>query len=286
MSLQFHWIQGDRQRTCVIDPVLALSEYGIPMIQQLGKHMELWVVRELWNILDKPTLYLNQPELITPRGLAPERTSEQERNALETTLASLKAWATFRSETDLSSLQLFWLGDNPKESLLPSHRNLELFYRWEEIATSLDRHLDSLPIRSYILPLAFRDTIALAISLGSAFILSYQSSIDLEQHLPPEICRIMELWGMTCQTLPSDDALVNKERETLQQLLVSTGLAKYLWAGTNLIVLHLIVPPGFKQLRQPIPAYQDASVELDQFAKIPALPQETWGKTRGFWYLL
>lgn len=141
MALQFHCIPGDRQRSCVIDLVLALSEYGIPMIQQLGKRLELWVVRELWNILDNPTLYLNQPELITPRGLAPKRTPDQDRHALETTLLSLEAWATFRLETDLSGLQLFWLGDSPKESLLPSHRNLELFYRWEAIATALDHQL-------------------------------------------------------------------------------------------------------------------------------------------------
>ncbi|OUC11779.1 MAG: hypothetical protein B0A82_26705 [Alkalinema sp. CACIAM 70d] len=286
MPLQSHRIPGDCQRTCVIDPVLALSECGIPLIQQLGKRLELWVVRELWNILDSPTFYLNQPELITPRGLASERSPKQERHALETTLSSLEAWAAFRSETDLSGLQLFWLGDSPKESLLPSHRNLELFYRWEAIATSLDCPLELLRIRSSILPLAFRDTIALTISLGAAFILSYQSSTDFEQHLPPEICRTMEVWGMTCQPLPSDDAVVARERETLHQLLISTGLAKYLWAGTNLIVLHLIEPPGSKQLRQPVPAYQDVPTGVDQLAKAPPLTRELWNKTRGFWYSL
>jgi hypothetical protein len=178
------------------------------------------------------------------------------------------------------------LGDSPKESLLPSHRNLELFYCWEAIATSLDRQLESLRIRSYILPLAFRDTIALALSLGSAFILSYQSSTDFEQHLPPEICSTMETWGMTCQPLSRDDTVVAKERETLQELLISTGLAKYLWAGTNLIVLHLIGPPGFKQLRKPVPGYQDVPTGVDQLAKAPALTRELWNKTRAFWYLL
>lgn len=286
MALQSHWIPGDRQRTCVLDPVLALSEYGIPLIQQLGNQLELWVVRELWNILDNSTVYFHQPELITPKGFASEKPPEQERNALESTLLSLKAWERFRSQTDLTGLQLFWLGDSPKESLLPQSRTLDLFYRWEAIATALDRQIDPLRTRSYILPLAFRDTIALAMSLESTFILSYQSSTDFAQHHPPEICRTMETWGMTCQNLPSNDVMVAKERETLHQLLIATDTAKYLWAGAHLIVLHLVIPPEFRHSRELMQSYEEAPTSSVEFTKANENARELGKKTRGFWYLL
>jgi hypothetical protein len=285
MALQSSRIQGNLYRTCVIDPVLALSEYGIPLIQHLGKAMELWVVRELWNILDNPTLYLNQPELITPRGLTHERPPEQERRALESTLRSLRAWETFRLETDLAGLHLFWLGDSPKESLLPRSRTLELFYRWETIAKSLDRQLKPLHTRDNLLHLAFQDTIALAVSLGSAFILSYQSPTDFEQNLPPELCRDMECWGMTCQALPSEDAMVVEERHALRQLLISTDTAKYLWAGTHLIVLHLIIPTNFGSHKQPLQSSELPS-GVEESTNVPKLISETWKNTRGFWYFL
>ena len=42
----------DRQHwTCIIDPALALSRYGVPLVKQLGKVMELWVVRELREVV-------------------------------------------------------------------------------------------------------------------------------------------------------------------------------------------------------------------------------------------
>ena len=286
MVPQSHRIPNNLQSSCVIDPVLALSEYGVPLIQQLGKYMELWVVRELWNILDNPTFYLNQPDLITPKGLATRNSPQQERRALESTLASLKAWATFRSETDLSGLGLFWLGDSLKESLLPDNQSLDLFHRWEAIAATLDHELDLQPTRSSILSLAFRDTIALTISLGSAFILSYHPTTDFEEPHPPEICRTMETWGLICQTLSPEDAMVIRERGILQQLLVSTGLAKYLWAGNNLAVVHLISPVGLYQLRGPLPISQESPRSIEQREKASGLTHRIWQKTKGSWYVL
>ncbi|MDF5708725.1 MAG: hypothetical protein PUP90_13950 [Nostoc sp. S4] len=73
------------QMICIIDPALALSVHGVPLIQQLGEVMELWVVRELWHILDNSNFYLHHPELITPRGINFSKTPKQERLALEQT---------------------------------------------------------------------------------------------------------------------------------------------------------------------------------------------------------
>ncbi|MGH2414717.1 MAG: hypothetical protein ACRDEA_13730 [Microcystaceae cyanobacterium] len=147
------------------------------MVKQLAEVMELWVVREFWYILDKPAFYLKQPGLVTPRGTSAERTTLQERTALEETRQSLREWTRFRRETDLARLNLFWIGDSLGESCLPKNRNLELFWCWESMARSLDRQIDRHQTTDYIMPLAFRDTVALAASLGSAFILTSQLSI-------------------------------------------------------------------------------------------------------------
>jgi hypothetical protein len=239
--------------------------------------MELWVVRELWHILDNPTFYLNQPELITLREFETKDLPQQEQKTLETVLTSLKAWMAFRSETDLSGLGLFWLGDSLKESLFPKNRRLDLFYRWEAIAATLDDQMDTQPNRNCILSLAFRDTIALTVSLGSAFILSYQSLTDFEQHLPPKICQTMEDWGITCRALPSDNTMAAKERKSLQHVLISTSLAKYLWAGNHLAVVHLICPSILSQ---------DIPETIGQPTRDDILCHRLWGETIGFWYSL
>ncbi len=271
---------------CIIDPALALSVHGVPLIQQLGEVMELWVVRELWHILDSYSFYLQHPELITPKGINSCRTAKQERVALEETLWSLKRWEQFRMENDLARLNLFWLGDSLRESLLPKNRNLEIFWQWEALAKSLDSQLDESQTIDYILPLAFRDTIALAASLGSAFILTYQQEVDFEKNLPPEICKALQFWGISCQVLTPRDSFISIERDYLRQLLISTGTIKFLWAGLRLTVLHLFVPesPKANVLSQKLPF--SPSDLADDRADSPKLQNKPWIGARGFWYLV
>lgn len=245
----------DRQpRTCIIDPILALSPYGLPLIKQLRSIMELWVVRELWHILDNTNLYLQQAELITPRK---PKISERERVAVEETIESLQEWGRFRLETDLAGLNLFWLGDSLRESFLPNSRNFQDFWHWESIAASLDAHLEHYQREDSILSLAFRDAVALTVSLESAFILTRQNSSDFL----PEICQSLENWRIPCEMLTPDDSVVTIERDYLRQLFVSTGLTRFLWAEIHLCVLHL------------------ATSELS-FSRSP------WSGVRGFWYVL
>ncbi|MBE8991616.1 hypothetical protein [Nostoc sp. LEGE 12450] len=271
---------------CIIDPALALSVHGVPLIQQLGEVMELWVVRELWHILDSSSFYSQHPELITPKGINSCRTPKQERVALEETLCSLKRWEQFRMENDLARLNLFWLGDSLRESLLPKNKNLEIFWQWEVLTKSLDSQLDESQTIDYVLPLAFRDTIALAASLGSAFILTYQQKADFEKNFPPEICKALQFWGISCQVLTPRDSCVSVERDYLRQLLVSTGTIKFLWAGLHLIVLHLFVPesPKANVLSQKLPF--SPSDLADEKVDSPKLQNEPWIGARGFWYLV
>lgn len=273
-------------RTCVIDPTLALSRYGVPLIKQLGSVMELWLVRELRHIFENSAFYLQQPEVITPRGVTPEKTPEQQRHALEETLWSLKEWEKFRIERDLAGLNLFWLGDTPEESLLPKHRTLDTFWHWEAIAKALNNKLDLPPTTDYLLPLAFRDTAALTASLESAFILTHQLSADSDQDLPPEICHTLESWGIPCQLLTSQNSIVSLERDYLHQLLIDTDTAKFLWAGVHLAVVHLIFPvmlEGYTQSNRS----QATRLSPDEESTNYSQPyNNSWLKAQGFWYLI
>ncbi|KAM3090262.1 hypothetical protein ACKFKG_30185 [Phormidesmis sp. 146-35] len=275
-----------RHQNCIIDPTLAFSQYGVTLIKHLGEVMDLWVVQELWNILDNPTLYLQQPELITPQGISLKRTPEQERIALEETLQSLREWERFRSETDLTKLNLFWLGDSPQESLLPTSRKLEIFWRWEAISHLLNQQFAQSQTTDYLLPLAFRDTIALALSLESAILLTRLSPEDLDINSPPEICKYLEEWDITCKPLSIQDNLVAEERNYFRQLLVETNTAKVVWAGVNLAVVHLL------SLTLPEPQVSSRQIHKAEMSAIqesgghPTLQFAHWNKVKGFWYLV
>jgi hypothetical protein len=185
---------------CVIDLALALSPSGLLVYKNLGEVIELWVVRELWYILDNINFYLQRPELVVPKINASEKTPSEKRTSLEETLWSLKEWERVRSRRDLSRLNLFWLGDNLRESLLPKDREPEIFSYWEFLAGSLDNQIDKIPTND-VLTLAFRDAVALLASLGSAFILTYQLASDYENNRPPDICKALESWNIPCQYL-------------------------------------------------------------------------------------
>jgi hypothetical protein len=252
----------DRQpMTCVLDPALALSQYGLALVKCLGSVMELWVARELWHILNDTNFYITQPQLIAPRGTSPERTPEQECHIREEIVWSLKEWKKFRTETDLNGLKFFWIGDSPRESYLPQNRNSDIFWHWEYIVKELDDRFSSLYATDYILPLTFRDTTALVATLGAAPILTYQTSIEYEKNLPPEICQALDRWGISCKPLSLQDSIVILERNYLYDLLVRSNSAKFLWAGIHLCILHLFI-----------------NVDLSK-------PQgRSWTKTKGFWY--
>jgi hypothetical protein len=280
---------GAYRQSCIIDPALALSQYGVTLIKQFGKATELWVVRELWNILDNPTLYLQQPEIIIPRGALPTKTPEQERMALEETLASLQEWERFRAETDLTKLNLFWLGDSLQESLLPSGKSLEIFSRWEAIAHCLDQQLTQNQTRDYLLPLAFRDTIALALSLESAIILTHLSPAEMESNASPEICKYLEELNITCKFLSIQDNLVAEERSHLRQLLVHTHTAKVVWAGVHFVAIHLVsltLPETQVLLERSVISPTNVISPTTNAESNPSLQASTQNKVKGFWYLV
>ena len=101
VMLSVSLLKSNQQRPrCVIDPALALSPCGLLLYKNLGEAMELWVVRELWYILDNINLYLQRPELVVTGINASEKTLSEKRTSLEETLWSLKEWEKVRGARD------------------------------------------------------------------------------------------------------------------------------------------------------------------------------------------
>jgi hypothetical protein len=199
-------------------------------------------------------------------------------------VCSLEAWKRVRLETDLAGLNLFWLGDSLKESFMPKGKSLEIFWRWESLASSLDDRIDQFQTANSVLTLAYRDTVALAASLGSAFILTYQLPQNFARNVPPDICKALENWGVPCQVLTSEDSIVAMECNDLRQLLISTGLAKLLWTGLHLTVLHLVVPKVYAigMVPEQSQVIQDSQIENSAIAL--ELKKNLWAEAYGFWY--
>jgi hypothetical protein len=234
--------QEGLSRSCVIDPTLALSQHGLLLVQQIAQIIEVWIGRELLHILDNASFYQQQPHLLIPDTLMTDHQLDRAYGSIQVTLWSLKEWEKFRLNTDLANLNLLWLGDNPKESLLPKGRHPELFWRWEAIAHALEQRGDHHSSENLPLMMAFRDTVALAATLGSAFILTHRSLEEIEKSYQPAICRALQQWKIPLHFLSGKDPLVMMERHVLRQLMIQTQTTKLLWTGLQLAVLHLVIP--------------------------------------------
>jgi hypothetical protein len=254
---------------CVLDPAIALSHNGVLIAESMSKEINLWVVQELWNIVNDADFYANRAELITPPTIAVKRgvvTAE--------VLWSLREWSKTKQEKDLAKLGMYWLGDNLQESLLPGDKSVEFYKQWQASASALDpRNKINQDGDSDILTLAFRDTIALAASLKSAFVLTYQSSTDISGS-PPAICKALKNWGVSSQIITQRNPVFAMERQYIRQLIVRAGLSKLVLVGVKLVAFHLVIPAVTSATsRDNIPD------DLDQESYF-------WNNVKGVWYYL
>jgi len=276
---------SQRRWACVLDPSLFLSQYGLLLVQSLRETLELWIARELWHILDNPDFYCKQPMFAMPQTEL-EQSLERQIAARQNRMQVLKNWETVRSKTPPTHLKLFWMGDKPGESFLPDSTDPQLIEHWEALARSLDERSLQPSLPSNLLTSSFRDTAALAAVLGSAFILTYQPSGDGEQaNQPPEICLVLEQWGIPCQEINPLDAIAAIERENLLQLMISTGLSKFLWAGLRLVVLHLVVSSTFTSYRKNSHPWKIHALSEQRDPASPCFTN-VWEGAQGFWYRL
>jgi hypothetical protein len=273
---------SQRRRTCVLDPSLFLSHYGLLVVKSLGEVLELWIARELWHMLDNPSFYLTQSAWNTPQ-LEWERSPESQPIAQQKRSQALRHWELLRSQTPPTDLHLFWIGDRPTESFLPPNTDPHLIQHWETLAQSLEHRTQNPSTTSPILTAALRDTAALAAIVEPAFILCHQPP-NTPANTPPEICQILEQWQIPCQQIDPMDTITTQEREQLLQIIIAAGLAKLLWSGLNLIVLHLFVPHAF------MINYKTQSSSANLYCspeeKSAAHLWDYWEGTQGFWYKL
>lgn len=277
-------INLNQQRlTCILDPSLALNFYGLSIARSLSEFLDLWLVREFCQILENINFYQQHPESLLLTKALTETSNIPTHNRQEI-IQTLQDWENVRQTTAPTKLNLFWIGDKPSESFLPNNLDSELISQWEFFAHSLDDQLDSRCVANSTLNAAFRDTAALAATLKSAFILTYQPPENNANNLDPEICTTLESWSIPCQKIDSYDTVAAIERENFLHLIIQAGLSKFLWAGLNLAILHLIVPyaSSSRYIKPQLLNQQN----FNQEGNLPKslLNFNIWRKARGFWY--
>jgi hypothetical protein len=252
---------SQQRRTCVLDPTLALSRYGISLIKQLGELINIWLPREFWHILDNTDFYLKHPEYLFCQRAISSTTMDTQQSIRQEITQALQEWERKRKETALVDLNIFRVGDKPEESHLPERIDPQIIWDYEILAQSLETRIGKDFDFNETLTSAFRDTVALAITLDSCCILTYQRSPEKKENLPPGICTALEKWKISCSALALQDEIVTLERNYWHQIFVYAGMSKFLWVDDlNLVVLNLLVP---------------GSSNLD-----------IWKSLRGFWYQL
>lgn len=273
---------SQRRWACVLDPALVLSRFGLPLIRRLNEAMELWIVRELWHILDNSRFWLDRPEALFATGREGMEANHALADDRELTSA-MKAWERIRMENDLNGLKLYWLADCFADSMTPKGQTPDLVPRFEALACALDRHLAS----TGPMACAARDSAALAAALGTAIVLTSQSAPEHADDMAPAICRMFSE-GIACLRVSDDDPIAAIEREHLRRLLVHAGAANMLFAGLNPVIIHFSAPAA--SLGEMLPC--DAQVDLqDVDAAMPivasdAFALDPWQGARAFWYPL
>lgn len=269
--------------SCVIDPILALSKYGPDITRQLSPVLNLWVSRELWNILNDVDFYLNNLTKLFPKNVNHPLFERGYATSLGDVTQSLKIWEEIRSESDLNSLQLFWVGDNLKNSLLPS-RSYLLVETWERLTSTLDAEIGDNHADNNALIFACRDAISLLATIQPSFILSYQDETEYLNEHPPKICKFLESLNISCRKIDPENSFTSLETDNLRQVLALAELAKYKWCGMHFCVIFMVLPLTQTQISMGIDNYSTALQNADANIQSPAdTKRDIWREASVFW---
>jgi hypothetical protein len=281
---------NQKRWTCVLDPALALSPFGLPLVKRLGAVMQVWVAREHLHILDNTPAYMRWPEKLHS-DMQVDASALAWPNKQEF-LRALVEWDRMRLDTDPAKMKLHWIGDSPGESILPDDFETAHIWRFEALSSSLDNRLKfKKPLVS-----AFRDAIALSVTLPSALILTQLSKVEAVKpiHLieaedtSPLICKNITHWDIELERVDTGDDWLRVERDFLQHYLVWAGLAKLHWSGLKLAVLHMIAPSATlldKDLNQSGDVYENELMEDEETASASS-ETDYWQGAKGYWYPL
>jgi hypothetical protein len=258
-----------RRWRCVLDPNLALSSLGPEFARLLALHAEVWIGTEFFNILDSTRIYEKEPELLgwpgADAGMIP---------------VVLREWSRMRDDAGYGASPFHWIGDVLRESCLPAGMGDDVVEHWEGAARSLDACLPHAIEGTGPLVATMRDTVSLCAVLPSAVLMRCDAA-----HATPLLCQHIMRWGIGCEQLRDTDELVQTERNAIHQLLVQAGLAKFVWAGLSLGVLHLLGARIGHSLAVDNGLCEDTDDVLTYAEAGNTLPAP-WDGARAFWYPL
>lgn len=257
-----------RRWVCVLDPALALSSEGILLARHLGPRVQLWVVRQLWHILDSSAFYLGRPAALSRDG-----------EFLPGVDRAIADWERLRVESDLGGMEIFWIGDGPAECRWPEGESTALLRGYEGLARALDAGRRT---RSDAMSEAAQHAVALAAALGNACILCRCS----EETQAPMLLTHLADERFVFQRLDEDDRLVARERAHFCDLMAHAGLAPILWSGTRLAVARCLLPDA---VVLPVPKeaeHEESAWSATGDGERPAPQGDPWRSARLFWYPL
>lgn len=302
-----------RHYALVIDPLLALSPYGLSLTRQLNTLLDTWIPRGLRHIIDNTSMYLHLPHQLSVFKLKSFAKNKQQQQVI---LSVLQEWESFQNITHEHN-KLFYFADALQESSLPEKLDSNAIWQFEALSSSLDSRLQdnsskSLPPQENCLtdanPLlsAYRDTLALALTIPSAIILTQLSTAEPDdeheeqeagkntsQCSMPLLCQQACEWDIPMILVDANDDWLRIERDFIRQQLALTGFAKFHWFARlqqpdlRLAVLHVVAPSASLALYQTQPdfgAYPAINMAMDKEnnGEIP----DYWQSAAGFWYPL
>lgn len=271
----------------MLDTYLALAPYGLLLAQRLSSELDLWLVRELWQILDNTQYYLSEPDRLRPPAAGattPRLASREDARSLRDTLTQ---WEMARTETDLAGLRVYWIGDALSESLLPSRVDPHLVARFETLAKSLDKRIQRPPGgQTDVFADCVRDAVALTAALMPyrAFILTAHATGNGSTPDEPSLCSHLRHWGLRCYRL-GVGAKTQLEKEFILPMFARAGVAELMWAGLKLAVVHILAPkavvvPHGTNHNETFPPELESPGESD----VPET--DWWDEAVSFWYSL
>lgn len=277
----------------MLDTNLVLSSLlGLPLIQRLGEELDLWIIHELWQILDNTKAYLSHPEMLMPVRPGEKYSAANVNEEKHLLCKILNQWETARTEKDLAGLKIFWTGDALSESLIPKDVDNNVIYRFESLSSSLDvrvqKRLFSKEHNTIIID-CFRDAAALTAALMPyrGFMLTQmgpKNNID-ESESEPVICSYLREWGIRCYKVGLDKK-TQIEREFLLPIFARNGISELIWAGLNLSIVHLVVPEA---VIMPAPKNEDDIFNEDMpppYEGKDSEEKDWWAGATCFWYSL
>lgn len=299
---------------CILDSDLVFSPLGLMLVMRLRDAFDVWLPPGVWRILDDAELILSRAKAVLkdrPKA-ATQKDGFWRLMAHEEVFAQ---WNRARTETDLAGLNLYWMGDERSESLLPQGTDPGIVHRFQSLSRSLEVRpslrgevhgesphsssntvgyaADALGARTGSDPMqylelllheSYRDSVCLAAALvlQKGFVLTVCSSDpvgDRGGEAEPEICRYLRHWRVDIER----HALSIFETGMLLPTLAGAGIMPVMRyaAGVrrHLALIHIVAPAAVL-----IPVDRDLDEGFDKEVPLPHF--NWWQGSKAFWYPL